>query len=172
MRIPSDTVYLAGVMAKMRGVKQSFQELTSASTASEARGAVDSGSTVTCAGIIMEPRKAMKIMFLSGNSILEKAYAAEADRISLPTMVMTAILMELRIGGEMTGYYEKGVSFLRTALSQAARRIFMCDSTKFGKVFSHHLCTVEDVDVVLCDKPLPEKMMERIGRNRPSSVLS
>lgn len=127
----------------------------------------------------------------------------------MPTMVMTAILMELRIGGEMhprdganygsyaermvsqmhaeifffscgglsesgemTGYYEKGDSFLRTALPQAARRIFMCDSAKLGKVFPHHLCTVEDVDVVLCDKPLPEKNMERIGRNRPSSVLS
>lgn len=78
----------------------------------------------------------------------------------------------LSADGELTGYYERGVSFLRAALPRAARRIFLCDSTKFGKVFPHHLCTVEDVDAILCDKPLPEEIMERIGRNRPSAVLS
>ena len=68
--------------------------------------------------------------------------------------------------GELTGYYERGVSYLNTALTRAAKRIFLCDSTKLGKVFSHHLCTVEDVDAILCDKPLPEDIVKRIGLNR------
>lgn len=77
----------------------------------------------------------------------------------------------LSFQGEMTGVYEQGISYLNAALKRANRRYFLCDSTKIGKTFQHRLAVVEDVDEVLCEKPLPKELMERVGKNRPYSLV-
>ena len=49
------------------------------------------------------------------------------------------------------------------------RRFVLClSSEKTGREYFYTHGTIEDVDEVLCDKPLPDDWPERIGKNRPS----
>ena len=72
----------------------------------------------------------------------------------------------LSLKGEITGVFEQGVSYLRTAMERADQRIFLCDSTKLNKICAHQLATAADVDDIICDVPLPEEIVRQIGTNR------
>ena len=72
----------------------------------------------------------------------------------------------LSLKGEITGVFEQGVSYLRTAMERADQRIFLCDSTKLNRICAHQLATAADVDDILCDVPLPEEIVRQIGKNR------
>lgn len=41
-------------------------------------------------------------------------------------------------------------------LKNAACRVFLCDGEKFGKRSLYRLCSVDDIDVCVFDRPLPE----------------
>ena len=72
----------------------------------------------------------------------------------------------LSLKGEITGVFEQGVSYLRTAMERADQRIFLCDSTKLNRICAHQLATAADVDDIICDVPLPEEIVRQIGKNR------
>ncbi len=57
--------------------------------------------------------------------------------------------------GEITDVSEEETSLRRVMLTRAARKVFLCDSSKLGirRVFT--LCHKEDVTDILCDVPLP-----------------
>lgn len=57
--------------------------------------------------------------------------------------------------GEITDVSEEQCSIRRAMMERAARRVFLCDSSKIGirRVFT--LCRKEDVDDIICDVPLP-----------------
>ena len=74
--------------------------------------------------------------------------------------------------GALCGQWEDGVSFLRALLPQAARRVFLCSSDKLSKLRPHVVCTLADVDVVLCDVPLPPNLQSMIGKNRRDAAVS
>jgi DeoR/GlpR family transcriptional regulator of sugar metabolism len=57
--------------------------------------------------------------------------------------------------GEITDVSEEETSLRRVMLSRAAKKIFLCDSSKIGvkKIFT--LCHRDEIDLNICDKKLP-----------------
>lgn len=55
----------------------------------------------------------------------------------------------------------------RLMLKQSRRFVLCLSSEKIGREYFYTHGTIEDVDEVLCDKPLPDDWPERIGKNRP-----
>ena len=72
----------------------------------------------------------------------------------------------LSLDGYLGGHNERAVSFLQTLIQQSAQRIFMCTHNKLGRSCMHTLCTLRDIDVMVCDQPLPPELAEMIGKNR------
>lgn len=68
--------------------------------------------------------------------------------------------------GCLGGHHERGVAFLQSLLQQSRERIFLCTLDKLGRDFMHVICTLGDVDAVLCDQPLPPELLKMIGKNR------
>lgn len=44
----------------------------------------------------------------------------------------------------------------RVMMEQSKKKIFLCTSDKIGKRYMYNLCKTSDVDLVICDKELPE----------------
>ena len=57
--------------------------------------------------------------------------------------------------GEISDVSEEETSLRRVMLSRAKKKIFLCDSSKLGLRKPFTLCTKDDVDAIICDKPLP-----------------
>jgi len=68
--------------------------------------------------------------------------------------------------GRLGGHNEQAVSFLQTLIKHSTQRIFLCTHNKIGRTCMHMLCTLGDVDTVVCDQPLPEHLMKLVGKNR------
>lgn len=68
--------------------------------------------------------------------------------------------------GQLSGHQEHGVSFLQTLLLHSRQRTFLCTHEKIGRDCMHIICTLDDVDAVFCDRPLPAELTEMIGKNR------
>lgn len=68
--------------------------------------------------------------------------------------------------GHLGGHNERAVSFLQTLIQQSAQRIFLCTYNKLGRSCMHTLCTLRDIDEVICDQPLPDELMQMVGKNR------
>ena len=56
--------------------------------------------------------------------------------------------------GLITDVSEQEIAMRRVMLHQAKKRIFLCDSSKFGVCRPFTLCRKEDVDEILCDTAL------------------
>ena len=46
-------------------------------------------------------------------------------------------------------------SLRQIMMKNSRRKILLCDSSKFGCTYLNTLCTKEDVDEIICEKPLP-----------------
>ena len=68
--------------------------------------------------------------------------------------------------GQLGGHHENAVSLLQVLLKQSAQRIYLCTHTKLGRSCMHTICSLRDIDHVVCDKPLPPALQEMIGANR------
>ena len=68
--------------------------------------------------------------------------------------------------GRLGGHNEQAVSFLQTLLQHSTQRIFLCTYNKLGRTCMHNLCTLRDIDAIICDQPLPEHLMKMVGKNR------
>ena len=61
----------------------------------------------------------------------------------------------LSLDGEISDVSEEETSLRRAMLTRAKRKIFLCDSSKLSQKRTFTLCTKDDVDRIICDKPLP-----------------
>lgn len=68
--------------------------------------------------------------------------------------------------GMLGGHNEQAVSFLQTLLTRSRQRIFLCTYNRLGRSCMHLLCSLGDVDAVICDQPLPSNLLEQVGKNR------
>lgn len=50
---------------------------------------------------------------------------------------------------------EEETALRREMLYHADRRIFLCDASKLGVCKTHRLCTLDEIDKIICDTPLP-----------------
>ncbi len=57
--------------------------------------------------------------------------------------------------GTVSDVSEEETALRKVMLSNAKKKVFLCDSSKIGVVKTFVLCRKEDVDVFVCDKPLP-----------------
>ena len=55
--------------------------------------------------------------------------------------------------GRITDSSDEETHLRRVMLAHSAKHIFLCDSSKVGKVYSHNLCTVGDVDRFITNTP-------------------
>lgn len=68
--------------------------------------------------------------------------------------------------GQLGGHHENAVSLLQVLLQQSAQRVFLCTHAKLGRSCMHTICSLRDVDRVICDHPLPPALEEMVGANR------
>ena len=51
----------------------------------------------------------------------------------------------------------------KAMLLHARKKILLCDSSKIGRSCFHTLCHVSELDEILCDDPLPERLRKLMG---------
>lgn len=49
----------------------------------------------------------------------------------------------------------------RVMLRHARKKVFLCDSSKIGKKYLNNLCSLEDVDEIICDEKIPDKILKQ-----------
>ena len=57
--------------------------------------------------------------------------------------------------GTVSDVSEEETALRKVMLSHAKKKIFLCDSSKFGLVKTFTLCTKDDIDMIISDKALP-----------------
>ena len=64
----------------------------------------------------------------------------------------------LAMDGRLTDTSVEENNLRRHMLSQSARRILLCDSSKLGNVYLNNLCSLSEVDDLICEKPVPQQL--------------
>lgn len=60
----------------------------------------------------------------------------------------------LSLDGEISDASEEETSLRRVMLSRAKKTVFLCDSSKLGARRTYRLCSLDEVDEVICDKEI------------------
>ena len=63
--------------------------------------------------------------------------------------------------GEIYDCFEKENFVRKAMIKHAKKKVFLCDSTKFGKTSPFHLCSLQDVDVIVSNQALPNLSSEK-----------
>ena len=92
--------------------------------------------------------------FLQNSSIFVGP-AAEAYINGINADIVFFSSQAISDAGEISDVSEEETSLRRVMLARAKKRIFLCDSSKIGQKRTFTLCTKDDVDAIICDKPLP-----------------
>ena len=58
--------------------------------------------------------------------------------------------------GEIYDCFEEENVIRKAMIKHATKKVFLCDSTKFGKTSLFHLCSLNDVDYVVSNHKLPD----------------
>ena len=58
--------------------------------------------------------------------------------------------------GVIQDYSPEETEIRRTVLRSAAKKVFLCDSSKFGQTSPFRVCAITEVDCIITDAPLPE----------------
>ena len=58
--------------------------------------------------------------------------------------------------GEIYDCFEDEIPLRQAMLENASKRVFLCDSTKFGKTSPYKLCSVNAVEYIISDQPMTE----------------
>ena len=56
--------------------------------------------------------------------------------------------------GVISDCYEEETSLVSKMIKNATRKVFLCDGTKLDKISTFKLCSVEDVDDIICNEDL------------------
>lgn len=68
----------------------------------------------------------------------------------------------LSMDGKLTDNSIEENSLRRVMIRQAKKKIFLCDSSKIGKTCLNNLCHLSEVDEMICEEKVPEKVLERM----------
>lgn len=58
--------------------------------------------------------------------------------------------------GEIYDCFEEENFIRKTMIKNADKKVLLCDSTKIGKCSPFHLCSLKDIDYIICNAPIPE----------------
>lgn len=70
----------------------------------------------------------------------------------------------LSADGRLTDNSIEENSLRRVMMRHAERRIFLCDSSKWNRVYLNNLCSLSEVDEAISERPLPTKLQEMLRR--------
>jgi len=65
--------------------------------------------------------------------------------------------------GQIYDCFEKENVVRKAMIQNATKRVFLCDSTKFGKTSPFKLCSLKDVDYIVSNNELPNAIKEKFG---------
>ena len=68
--------------------------------------------------------------------------------------------------GDVTTHHDDNLSFIRLMFARSNKTILLCDSSKIGRSEPFSICGLGDIDAVLCETPLTDKIRGMIGKNR------
>lgn len=72
----------------------------------------------------------------------------------------------LNSDGMLCGFTDYGVSLLKTLLPRTQKRVFLCSSNNIDTNAPLVICSLQDIDAVLCDVALPPALQSLVGKNR------
>ena len=50
--------------------------------------------------------------------------------------------------------YDGETNIVRRMMQNSSRKVFLCDSTKLGKISPYKLCDVDEVDDIICNEDI------------------
>lgn len=65
--------------------------------------------------------------------------------------------------GNITDLDEDAVSLRRIAMENTKKTVFLCDSSKFGKTATFHMCHTSDADCIITEKAPNEEMLKNFN---------
>ena len=81
--------------------------------------------------------------------------AAEQLVSQINADVMFFSSQAISLDGNISDSSEEETALRRAMLKNARKKIFLCDGSKVGQERTFYLCSREDVDLIICDAPLP-----------------
>lgn len=66
--------------------------------------------------------------------------------------------------GDLFDNYQAELPCIRQMLASASRKVFLCDSSKVGKISTFRLGNLSEVDTVVCDEPLTDRFGDAFPR--------
>ena len=128
--------YLSG-FEKLKVITNGIDALTSLT-----KYRVDVYST---GGMLSPPNRAV----LVGNFAQEMINSVHADIVFFSSQTIDA-------DGVIYDCYEEENRIRQLMMKNSSRKVFLCDSTKLSQQSTFKLCNVNDVDDIICDKPLDD----------------
>lgn len=83
---------------------------------------------------------------------------AERTVMSYNADIMFFSCRGLTMDGRLTDNDTEENSLRRAMFRQSAKRICLCDSSKFGHIYLNSLCHLSQVDELICEGPVPEEL--------------
>ena len=68
--------------------------------------------------------------------------------------------------GRMTDNAIEEANLRKAMFKQSARKILLCDSSKFGKTYFYNMGNVADIDEIVSDVELPDSIKQIVGKNK------
>ena len=88
-------------------------------------------------------------------AVLAGGYAEDGVRNFFADIVFFSA-RALDTEGRIYDCFENEIFLRRAMIQHSKTKVFLCDDTKFGKTSPHLLCTLNDVDYVASNRPLPD----------------
>lgn len=109
---------------------------------------------------------AVKVLCTGGRYLPENASFVGYQAIEMLEGIMADFLFFSSQGlseeGEITDNSEEETAVRRTMLRRAKTKIFLCDGSKLGRKSLYRVCAAEELQQIICDQPLPDKILEHL----------
>lgn len=103
-------------------------------------------------------------LILTGGELIPRnlAYVGELACRSLdmyrPELVFFSS-QGIDINGEITDVSESETALRRAALRRGIQTVFLCDSSKAGRIYTHHVCYKSEITKIITDSNFPKEFL-------------
>ncbi len=91
----------------------------------------------------------------TNRSVLVGRYAAEMIK-NFHADIAFFSAQSVDNNGQIYDCFEEENFIRKTMLERASKKVFLCDSTKFGKTSPFHLCSLNEIDFIISNHDLPD----------------
>ncbi len=97
-------------------------------------------------------------------SIYGSQAMAFIEEVNIDTAILSPSGLSAKSGFSGGNYAE--CELKRTVVQKAEKVVMLLDSSKLGRCLPYTFCRLSDVDVLICDAPLPEELADEAARCR------